>query len=244
MAHTIRATVWNEFRHEKTHAEVIKVYPAGMHVVIAEALNKDGGITAKTATLDEPEHGLSEQVLKETDVLFWWGHMAHGEVDDKIVDRVQQHVLAGMGLICLHSAHFSKIFRRMMGTSCSLKWREAGEREVIWCTKPGHPITAGLSDPIILPHTEMYGEFFDVPEPESTIFISSFEGGEVFRSGLTWTRGAGKVFYFRPGHETYPIFFDKNIQQILANAARWAGSTPRQVIDCTHRKDMGWFAKK
>jgi trehalose utilization protein len=164
-------------------------------------------------------------------------------VQDKIVDRIQNHVLAGMGLVCLHSAHFSKIFKRMMGTSCSLKWREDGKREVLWCTKPGHPITEGLPDPIILPNTEMYGEFFDVPEPEATIFISSFEGGEVFRSGLTWTRGAGKIFYFRPGHETFPIFHDKTIQQLLINVARWAGSTPRQVIECTHRKEIGWFTK-
>jgi len=239
----IRTTVWNEFRHEKTHAEIGKLYPDGMHGAIAAGLEAAGGIQARTATLDEPEHGLSEQVLAETDVLTWWGHMAHHEVADEIVDRVQKHVIAGMGIILLHSAHFSKIFRRLMGTTCSLKWREAGEREVLWCTKPGHPIAEGLCDPIILDHTEMYGEFFDVPEPEATVFISNFAGGEVFRSGCVWTRGAGKVFYFRPGHETFPIFFDPNIVKVLVNAVRWAAPASRKVVDVSHRGEIGWFEK-
>jgi trehalose utilization protein len=177
-------------------------------------------------------------------VLTWWGHMAHGEVADEIVDRVQQHVIAGMGIICLHSAHFSKIFRRLMGTTCSLKWREVAEREIIWCSKPGHPIAAGLPEPIILEHTEMYGEFFDVPEPEATVFISNFAGGEVFRSGCAWTRGAGKVFYFRPGHETYPIFKDPNVLKVIENAVRWAAPAARTTITVSHRGEIGWFEKK
>ena len=240
----IRTVVWNEFRHEKKNAKIAEIYPKGMHAVIADALNAAGGIEATLASLDEPEHGLSEERLAGTDVLLWWGHMAHKDVQDAVVERVQNHVLAGMGIICLHSAHFSKIFRRLMGTSCSLKWREAGEREILWQTKPGHPILEGVADPMILEHTEMYGEFFDVPEPEATIFISSFAGGEVFRSGCLWARGAGKVFYFRPGHETYPIFHDKNVQRVLANAVRFVAPSRRAEIVCTHRKDIGWFEKK
>jgi len=243
MAKAIAVTVWNEFRHEKTHAEIAKIYPEGMHGAIAEHLNAAGGIEARTATLDEPEHGLSEEVLAGTDVLTWWGHMAHHEVADEIVDRVQEHVIAGMGLLCLHSAHFSKIFRRMMGTTCSLKWREAAEREVLWCAKPGHPIAAGVDDPIILEHTEMYGEFFDVPEPEATVFISNFAGGEVFRSGCVWTRGAGKIFYFRPGHETFPIFHDPQILKVVENACRFLAPAGRSEVTVSHRKDIGWFEK-
>jgi len=235
MAKAIKVTVWNEYRHEKKNEAIGKIYPNGMHGAIADALNAAGGINARTATLDEPEHGLTEKVLADTDVLIWWGHMAHGEVADAVVDRVQQHVISGMGIVLLHSAHFSKIFRRLMGTTCSLKWREVGEREILWQTKPGHPILDGVPDPVIIEHTEMYGEFFDVPEPEATIFISHFAGGEVFRSGCAWTRGAGKVFYFRPGHETFPIYHDPVIQMAPAK---------RSEVTVSHRGEIGWFEKK
>ena len=243
MAKKIAVTLWNEYRHEKKNAAIAKLYPKGMQGAIAEALTAAGGFEVRTATLDEPEHGLTEDVLAATDVLTWWGHMAHGEVADEIVNRVQKHVLNGMGLICLHSAHFSKIFKRMMGTTCALKWREAGERELLWCIRPGHPIVEGVEDPIILPHTEMYGEHFDVPEPQATIFISSFAGGEVFRSGMIWVRGAGKVFYFRPGHETYPIYFDANVRKVIVNACRFLAPARRVALGDAPNKKMGWFEK-
>ncbi|MFP4107277.1 MAG: ThuA domain-containing protein [Phycisphaerae bacterium] len=236
----IRVTVWNEFRHEQKDEKPKEVYPNGIHAVIASFLNDAEGISAGTATLDEPEHGLTEEILAKTDVLLWWGHMAHGEVSDEIVDRVQKRILQGMGLMVLHSGHFSKIFKRMMGTTCQLKWREVAEREVLWVTRPGHPILEGIDDHVILPHTEMYGEHFDVPEPEETILISGFEGGEVFRSGLTYRRGAGKIFYFRPGHETYPIYYNKTIQKIMINGVRWLKSSGSMEIKAPNRK-MGWF---
>jgi trehalose utilization protein len=222
MSAAIRVTVWNEFQHEKKNDAVKKVYPDGMHVAIKKALDDAGGFDVKTATLDEPEHGLTQAVLDNTDVLTWWGHVAHGQVADAIVDRVQQRVLAGMGLICLHSAHYSKIFRRMLGTNCSLKWREAAEKERLWNLEPGHPITQGIGEYFELPHVEMYGERFDIPTPDKLIFISWFEGGEVFRSGCTWERGHGRIFYFRPGHETFPLFYDANVKKVIANACRWA----------------------
>jgi len=219
----IRVTVWNEGRHEKTHPAVAKVYPKGIHGQIAAALAKQGDFAVTTATLDQDEeHGLSEKLLAKTDVLTWWGHMAHSDVKDAIVDRVQKHVLQGMGLIVLHSGHYSKIFRRLMGTGCGLKWREAGEMERLWVVSPSHPIVRGLGQYIELPHTEMYGELFDIPQPDELVFISWFEGGDVFRSGCCWNRGSGKVFYFRPGHETFPIYYNKNVIQVLANACRWA----------------------
>ena len=244
MASAVRVTVWNEYRHEKKNEAIGKLYPKGIHGAIADFLNAADGIEARTATLDEPEHGLTEEVLAATDVLTWWGHTAHAAVADEIVDRVQAHVIAGMGLICLHSAHFSKILRRMLGTTCSLKWREADDRELLWQTKPGHPILEGVDDPIVLPETEMYGEYFDIPEPEATIFISSFAGGEVFRSGCVWTRGAGKIFYFRPGHETYGLFYDANIQKVVTNAARWMAPAARSAVNVSHRGEIGWFEKK
>jgi trehalose utilization protein len=221
MSSPIRVTIWNENRHEKTHEEVRKVYPNGIHAVLADAL-KGAGLSVRTATLDEPEHGLTEQVLAETDVLTWWGHMAHGDVKDEIAARVAKRVLAGMGLIVLHSGHMSKPFMRLMGTGCDLKWREAGENERIWVVEPGHPVADGLPEYFDLPHEEMYGERFDIPAPDQLVFISWFKGGDVFRSGCCWTRGAGKIFYFRPGHETFPTYYQKEIQQVIINAAKWA----------------------
>lgn len=218
----IRVTVWNEYRHEKQDERVKKLYPEGMHTVIAKALNQEGDIEAGTATLDEPEHGLTEDVVTQSDVLIWWGHIAHDEVRDEVVERVHKRVLEGMGLIVLHSGHFSKIFRRVLGTNCSLKWREIGEKERLWNIEPSHEITRGISEYIELEHTEMYGERFDIPTPDKLIFVSWFAGGEVFRSGCVWERGHGRIFYFRPGHETYPIFYHQEIIKVITNAVRWA----------------------
>ena len=216
-------TVWNEYRHERDSDTVAEIYPDGIHAVIADVLS-DAGFETQTATLDEPEHGLTAEVLEETDVLTWWGHAAHEEVRDEIVDRVHEHVLDGMGLIVLHSGHYSKIFKRLMGTSCSLKWREAAERERLWVVEPSHPIVDGIDEYIEIEDAEMYGERFDIPAPETLVFSSWFEGGEVFRSGCCYRRGNGRVFYFRPGHETYPVYHNEAVQQVLANAVDWAAS--------------------
>ena len=224
-----QVTVWNEFRHERHNDTVAEVYPEGIHTVIAAALS-EAGFETQTATLDAPDHGLTEAVLADTDVLTWWGHAAHDEVRDAVVDRVCERVREGMGLIVLHSGHYSKPFTRLMGTSCSLKWREAAETERLWVVEPGHPIADGLDEYIELDDAEMYGERFDVPAPDTLVFTSWFEGGEVFRSGCCYRRGNGRLFYFRPGHETYPIYHDEAIQQVLANAVAWAapddGPTP------------------
>jgi trehalose utilization protein len=224
----IRITVWNEHRHEKSDAEVAAIYPAGIHEAIAEPLRKLPGVTVRTATLDQPEHGLGGSVLEETDVLLWWGHVAHEEVSDAVASRVQQRVVQGMGLVARHSAHVSKPFTRLMGTSCLLRWREAGEKERLWVVEPGHPIADGLEPWFEIEHEEMYGERFDVPAPEATVLISWFAGGNVFRSGCCWTRGKGRIFYFRPGHETHPTYKQKEVQAVIRNAVRWAapGSGP------------------
>lgn len=218
----IRALVWGENVHEQKNEFVARNYPKGMHGQIAALLSEDRNIVASTATLQEPEHGCTEALLAETDVLLWWGHAAHDEVDDAIVERVARRVWEGMGLIVLHSGHFSKIFKRLMGAPCALHWREAGERERLWVVNPGHPIAKGLPPYFELENEEMYGEPFSVPEPLETVFVSWFQGGEVFRSGLTYRRGAGNIFYFRPGHETYPTYHDQMVGQVLRNAVNWA----------------------
>lgn len=221
----MRVTVWNENRHEQKNPKVQGIYPQGIHEAVAAPL-RAAGMEVRTATLDQPEHGLGGSVLDETDVLFWWGHLAHGEVSDETVQRVQQRVLEGMGLVVLHSGHFSKIFKALMGTSCDLKWREANDTERLWVVSPGHPIAEGVGEYLELCEEEMYGEHFDIPDPEETVFISWFSGGEIFRSGLCYTRGRGRIFYFRPGHETYPTYHNPEVQRVLVNAARWATPTP------------------
>jgi trehalose utilization protein len=225
MTTNLRVTVWNEYRHERSDERVAKIYPQGIHSTIAAALSEKG-LTVRTATLDEPEHGLTNEVLDNTDVLTWWGHMAHPEVSDEIVERLKRRVLDGMGLIVLHSGHYSKIFRSLMGTNCDLKWRESNDHERLWVVAPGHPITEGLGEYIEIDREEMYGEPFDVPAPETLVFVSWFSGGEVFRSGCCYARGRGKIFYFRPGHETLPTYHHPDVQRVIYNAVRWAAPTP------------------
>jgi trehalose utilization protein len=218
----LNITIWNEYEHEKNNPTVAAIYPKGIHGALADAL-ADQHFNIRTATLDQPEHGLTDEVLKATDVLIWWGHLAHDKVDDAIVEKVIWRVLDGMGLIVLHSGHASKIFSKLLGTPTShLKWREADEKERIWVIDPSHPIAAGIGEYIELPQEEMYGEHFHIPTPDELVFVSWFEGGEVFRSGVTYRRGRGKIFYFRPGHETYPTYYNKDIQRVLHNAALWA----------------------
>lgn len=219
----IRVTVWNEYIHEKTDKDVAAIYPGGIHAALAGFLNAQPGITAGTATLRMPEHGLTGEVLDSTDVLLWWSHLAHGEVDDAVVDKVFRRVQGGMGLIVLHSGHASKIFQRLMGSSSGeLKWREIGEKERLWVVEPGHPIAEGIGEYIELAHEEMYGERFEIPAPDELVFISWFAGGEVFRSGCCYHRGRGRIFYFRPGHESYPTYHQKDVLKVIVNAVRWA----------------------
>ena len=230
----IRVTVWNEYRQERTDPEIGAVYPDGIHAAIGDGL-RGAGFDVRAATLDEPEHGLTDAVLAATDVLTWWGHAEHAEVHDAIVDRVQRRVLDGMGLIVLHSGHHSKIFKRLMGTSCDLKWRESGERERVWVVDPAHPIAAGLPESFAIEHEEMYGEHFDIPAPDRLVLVSWFRGGEVFRSGCCFERGRGRIFYFRPGHETHPTYFQPEVRHVIANAVRWAAEPAGDPPTYGHR---------
>ncbi len=229
----LRVVVWGENIHEQQDAAVAAIYPRGMHVAIAEGIRENlPTAEVSTATLQEPEHGLSVQRLAVTDVLTWWGHRGHADVSDEVAERVQRRVLEGMGLIVLHSGHYSKVFKRLMGTTCSLTWRVAGERERLWVCHPGHPIAQGIDRHFELPQEETYGEPFAVPTPDEQVFISWFDGGEVFRSGCCWHRGNGKIFYFQPGHEIYPTYFDRNIRRVIANAVAWARPEGVWVDSC------------
>ena len=239
----VRVTVWGENVHERRDQSVRAIYPEGMHATIASGLLELLGdeVQVRTATLDQPEHGLTDAILAETDVLTWWGHIAHDDVSDEIVERVHAQVLGGMGLLALHSAHYSKILKRALGTSCSLRWRNVGERELVWTVNPSHPIAQGVPHPIVIDAQEMYGEHFDIPEPDELVFVSSFAGGEVFRGGCCWTRGAGRIFYFSPGDQEYPVYHHPDIQRVLANAARWAAPRTRGPVPEAPESPRDWW---
>lgn len=233
----IRVTVWNEGVHEKLSNEVAGVYPAGIHGCIKNFLSSQEDMKIRTATLAQRRCGLPDEVLDETDVLIWWGHMAHDKVPDKLVEKIHNRVLAGMGLIVLHSGHHSKIFKSLMGTTCNLRWRD-GDRERIWNINPAHPIAQGIPAHFSLAVEEMYGEQFDIPTPDEIVFLGWFAGGEVFRSGCCWQRGLGKIFYFQPGHESNPTFHNEYVQKIIINAVRWAAplNSVREPVACYHKK--------
>lgn len=233
----IRVLVWNEGRHEKEMEQVRSIYQKGIHNALADFLRAPD-VEVRTATLDDPACGLTEEAVGWADVMLWWAHAHHDEVPDEAAVRVQRAVQRGMGFIALHSAHLAKPFRLLMGTSCTLRWRE-GDRERLWCANPAHPIAQGLPEHFELPEEEMYGEFFDVPQPDETVFLGWFAGGELFRSGIAYRRGYGKVFYFQPGHETCPTYYDPHIQRVLQNAVRWAApAVKRPELTCPNAEPL------
>lgn len=251
-------TVWNENLHEQRDEAVRRIYPQGIHSTIADGLRAhltsgdDGKVVVRTATLgDDAEQGLSAATLAETNVLLYWAHIGHNQIADETARRVADRVLSGMGLILLHSAQGSKIFRALLGTTGSLSWRH-DDRELLWTTSPTHLIAQNVQFPIVLPSQEMYGEPFNIPQPDELVFISSFGGGEVFRSGCCFQRGRGRIFYLSPGHETDPIYHHSDVQQILANAVLWAAGrnvsqdnaepTANDGLKSRHQPKTDWFA--
>ena len=227
-------TIYNEFVHEQRDPACHAVYPDGIHAVLAKFM-REAGHNVNIGTLEMPEHGLTDEVLNNTDVLFWWGHVRHELVSDEVVQKVYNRVMAGMGMVVLHSGHASKIFRKLMGTNSDcLKWRESNDTEIMWVTSPNHPIVEGIGDRIVIPHEETYGEHFCIPEPDEQVFISWFTGGEVFRSGCCFKRGNGRIFYFKPGHETFPVYYQPDVQKVLLNAAKWACPVSKEPLRYGH----------
>lgn len=240
---TLRILVWNENVHEtRGDATVLGHYPHGIHTAIADGLREllpDARV--ETATLADPEHGLSQERLDDTDVLLWWGHIAHDEVSDEVTDRVQRAVQSGMGLVVLHSGHFSKPFIRLLGTTCSLGWRNDGDQERVWTVDPGHPIAQGVPPRFTIPAQEVYSELFDIPKPDDLVFLSTFAGGEVFRAGVTFTRGRGRIFYFSPGDQEYPVYHQAEVRRVLANGARWVAPVNGRELPAIDALERGWL---
>ena len=254
----IKVTVWYEYLQESGNAKreltglgvpdadfdnfakhivnegkrIHEVYPNGLMAPICDALKQYPDLDVTYTTMYEPDFGLPDELLERTDVLIWWAHLAHDRIPDQLADKIVQRIQKGMGFIALHSAHKSKPFMRALGTSGTLKWRE-GDFCRIWTVSPTHPIAWGIPENIELLEEEMYGEVFDIPKPDDIVFLSWFRGGEVFRSGCTWTRGYGKIFYFQPGHETSPSYNNPDIQRIICNAVHWAAPVMwRENLDC------------
>lgn len=228
----IRVLIWNEYRREKIPGLSHDTYPEGIHKALADALGTEEDFRIDTACLDDPDCGITSERLAETDVLLFWAHKAHSELPDKVAEQIRDAVLEGMGAIFLHSAHHSKPFRLLMGTSCNLTWRESGDEELLWVIDPAHPITRHIDRFFRLPHEETYGEPFVIPNPDKVLLIGSYSGGEVFRSGVLYERGCGKIFYFQPGHETFPTFYDPTVIQLLKNAIRYLVPAYRGRVGC------------
>lgn len=222
----LRVLIWNEFVHEITYPDVKEIYPDGIHKLIGRFLEAEGDMQCSYATLDMPNQGVTEEILANTDVLVWWSHARQELVTDETAELIKRHVHAGMGLVVLHSGHFSKPFRALMGTPCTLGWRE-GDSERLWVVDPSHPICAGIPPVVEIPVEEMYSEPFAIPKPDDVVFLGWFRGGEAIRAGVTFQRGLGRIFWFQPGHEQNPTYKIPEVQRIITNAVRWAAPRVR-----------------
>jgi trehalose utilization protein len=237
-----RVLVWyeNQPLPEAVDAERA-VYPNGVHGALGNLFAAQRDMQVRTATMQDAGQGLGDEALQWADVLVYFSHKHWRDVTDERVDAAQRRVLGGMGLVLLHSAHASKLFSRLLGTRTQcLRWREGrltgaqraagqpappndGEWQRVWTVAPAHPIASGLTgECFTIPKDETYGEYFEIPAPETLVFLTTSQGGEVLRSGCCWTRGRGKMFYFASGHETFPVYHQPEIQRILLNAVRWA----------------------
>lgn len=214
----IRVTFWHEFRHEKTKPAAMALYPDGLHAYLKSVLECDD-IEITLAALDDPNQGITDELLENTDVLMWWGHAYHNEVDDELVEKIRQRVYAGMGFLPLHSAHHSKPFQRIIGCTGNLRWGR-NQKAIIWNLAPWHPIAQGVPMSFQLTE-ELYSEPFYIPKPDEIIFGTWFEDGNLFRGGLTFRRGLGKIFYFHTGHETVDSLKNENVHRIIKNAIYW-----------------------
>ena len=213
----VKALVWSEFTEPKD------VYPKGIHGDIAAHLNAGGEVEAKVVQLADPDQGVSDADLEWADVLLWWGHKHHGKVTDETIGRIVKAVKeGGMGYFAIHSAHYSRGLIALLEDKCGLGGVGDGGAETVSVVAPDHPIAKGVKD-FVIPRVEYFIEPFTVPEPEAVVFRSTYEKTDGwFRTGCCWTVGKGRVFYFRPGHETYPIIRQPEVQKCIYNGALWA----------------------
>jgi len=227
----LRVLLWSE------RTEPVEIYPTGINGALADYLNKQDGIEAKTAQLSDPEAGLGEAALANADVLIWFGHKKHKDVPDEIVERVVRHIRErGLGFIALHSAHYSKPLKVALQASGSWSdYQNRGWAEQVWVVSPNHPLAKGLKD-FTLPKEEIYTEPFDVPAPEAVILEATWPSGHRTRECMVWTLGKGRFVYLRPGHEEYPTFFIPEMQRLISNAVLWAGKRTNAPANLPRRE--------
>lgn len=274
----LKVLVWDERQPAQKQA-----YREGLGARVARHLRGCEGVEVTEALLDDPGQGLAS--LDAMDVVVWWGHVRHAEIETATALRVVERIRSGrLGLVALHSAHWSRPFveamaavareralaaltpgeraravvtesellpRPFMAPSyqerrspsvlykrpptgpvevrlvrpncCFPAYRGDGRPSEVWVKLPRHPIARGLPATFTIPQTEMYDEPFHVPDPDEVVLEEHWAAGEWFRSGSAWRLGAGRVFYFRPGHETYPVFENAWALKVVENAVRWAG---------------------
>jgi trehalose utilization protein len=219
----IRVTVWSEGIDPNLEPKAVALYPNDINTYIASFLEGSHEFEVKVRSLSQPENGLSQEIIDNTDVLIWWSHLYDDEVDDNVVERVVNAVLNGMGFLILHASMGSKPAKRLLGESSNVgKYREIGEKERVWVVNRSHPVVEGMEKEYFeILKSEMYGEPYGMPTPDDTIFISWFEGGEVLRSGVSWHKGSGRIFFFAPGHEEFPVYYNKEVQKVITNIVRW-----------------------
>ncbi|MEZ5042821.1 MAG: alpha/beta hydrolase fold domain-containing protein [Saprospiraceae bacterium] len=274
----IKVVVWDE-RQKKQQ----KAYPDFMGNHIADYLKKNDLLRVYSVGLDDPEQGLSDEVLENCEVMIWWGHVRHPEISVATSKKLIERVKAGtLEMIFLHSAHWANPFveamnevtrQRVEAKYATLEaqvtiefvtppdslrfrvpklgemvkpaiyerkfpdgqlkvkvdmptcifpfYRADGKPSTVITLQPKHPIAKGIPSQFTIPATEMYDEPFHVPDPDEVIFEERWETGEWFRSGSLWNVGKGKVFYFRPGHETYKVYYEVMPLKIIENTVLW-----------------------
>ncbi len=239
----MKVTIVCEYNSSMDSLEGKKAYPNGMGNCLKDFLQSAYDDVTLITYDDKGADELTDDIIEKTDVMFWWGHWYHGAILEELADKIVSRVQRGMGMVFLHSAHMSKPFKKLIGSTGTLKWREVGEHERLWCVDMSHPIAEGLGEYIDIPQEEMYGEPFDIPKPDELVYIGWFQGGEVFRGGCVFKRGRGKFFYFNPGHETYPTYRILKIQKLLIQACEYvAPKTP--IIDKLECPNVPEFSLK
>ena len=213
----IRVRIWCEGTAPKS------VYPRDIDGALGDFLGKRKDLVVSRARLDDADVGLSDGALDATDALIWWGRLRHADLPDSRARAIAARVRAGkLGFIALHASCLSKPFVELMGGPCELGgFREDGRPERVEIKDRDHPIARGVA-PFTIPRTSMFAEPFKVPKPDSIVMMSTFDRGETFRSGMTWTVQKGRVAYFRPGHDGFPVFFHPSVRQVIANSVAWS----------------------
>lgn len=240
-------TIFNEYHPNEHTGKAEKNYPGGIHIAL-KSIFESQEYDVVTATQEQACNGLTDEILDNTDVLLWWSKNWDNELLNSVADKVVSRIREGMGAVFLHSAKNSKPFLRLTGTTSAtapVSWKEPGESERLFVVSPAHPIAEGIPSGYVIPNEEPYCEYFDIPKPDDIVFLGGFGNGMCIRAGVTFTRGAGKIFFFQPGHDSFPVYNDKVIRRIILNAVNWAKpvAKPAPIAEETKPEQTGFKAR-